>query len=143
MKKFYKMKLIPTEGGLSVWANTYVSIHETPCYHYCIPDWNKGLLGVVGDQKETLYEKAKARNIKVHKVHKTSSRFAFETKELAYENLLYLKKRQLIHLNRDIELLTKFLNFNEGAGYKDLDNSHGQLFVPDSDELVKEHYAFD
>lgn len=143
MKKFYKMKLIPTEGGLSISENKYISLHETPCYHYCIPDWNMGMLKVSGEAGLSIYERAKVRNMKIHKIHKTSSRFAFETKELAYSNLLFLKKLQIIHMERDMKFLREFIKFNDESKYEDLDSNNGQLFVPNTNDLVNKHYLFD
>ena len=143
MKEFYKMKLVPTEGGLSVWTNTYFSVHETPCFYFCVSDWQITSVPTHCRGTEAGYEMLKNRCVKFKRIAKINSRFAFETKELAYNNLVYLKKLQLGHLNRDIELLGAFISFNEKKGMTDLSNEHGQLFVPNTSELVLNHYNFD
>lgn len=137
------MKLIPTEGGLSVWTNTYIVVNETPCYYFCVSDWQIISVPLHCRGTEVGYEMLKNRRVKFKRIAKVNSRFAFKTKELAYANLVYLKKLHLGHLNRDIQLLGAFLSFNKGNGLTDLSNEHGQLFVPETNELVSEYYNFD
>lgn len=143
MKELFRMKLNPTEGGLSVWTETYFSVHETPCYYFCVADWMISSVPALCRGTTAGYEMLKARGVKFKRVSKLNSRFAFETKELAYDNLVYLKKLQLGHLNRDIELLGAFMSFNENKGMTDLSSDHGQLFIPNTNELVNNHFNFD
>ena len=74
---------------------------------------------------------------------KTNSRFAFAEKEDAYKQLLFMKKRQLIHLQRDLEFVKAFLRFNKDNGFSDLKGRNDNLFVPNTEDLVLEHYVFD
>ena len=143
MKELFKMILTPTEGGLSVWTHSYFSVRETPCYYFCVTDWQITSVPIHCRGTEIGYEMLKARGVKFKRIAKLNSRFAFETKELAYDNLVYLKKLQLGHLNRDIELLGAFISFNENKGMTDLSNQHGQLFVPNTNELVLNHFNFE
>lgn len=142
MKKFYKMKLIPTEVGLSIWTNTYYSVHETPCYYFCVTDWQITSIPPHLRGTKAGYDMLKNGQVKFKRVAKINSRIAFETKELAYDNLVYLKKMQLIHLNRDIKLIGAFVSFNKDNGLADLPKCHEQLFVPNTSDLVNEHYSF-
>lgn len=139
MKVFYKMKLLPTEGGLQIWTNKYLSVHETPCYHFCVADWQ--LQGISDDNQA--YDKLKARHVKFKRVAKSNSRVAFDTEQKAYDNLIYLKNRQLVHMKRDMEFLNVFIKFNQSHNYIDLDDGHGAKFVPNTNDLVNEHYVFD
>lgn len=144
MKKvFFRMKLTPSELGLQIWTDKYFSVHETPCYHFCIAEWQQGYTSARLDEGETQYQSLKRRGIKLKKIAKKNSRFAFETKEEAFENLVYLKKRQLLHLKRDVEFLSAFISFSKGGGLNDLDEIHNQLIVSGTKDLVLSHYAFD
>lgn len=144
MKEFYKMKLFPIEGGLCVHTEVYLSVHETPCFHFCIPEWQKHYISThLLSEGVSAHEQLKEIDVKLKRVAKINGRFAFDTKQKAYDQLLFMKKRQLIHLNRDIELLGAFISFNKESGYDDLQSEQGQSFVPETSELVHEHYAFD
>ena len=144
MQEFYKMKLFPNEGGLCVHTEVYLSVHETPCFHFCIPEWRKNYISTrLLSEGVSAYEQLKKRSTKFKRIAKINSRFAFDTKEKAYDQLVFMKKRQLVHLNRDIELLGAFMSFNKKGGYNDLESDHGQAFVPGTNDLVHEHYAFD
>jgi len=142
-KVFYKMKLTPTEVGLSIWTDKYYSVHETECFHFCIAEWQRGYANVCINEGETQYQSLKRRGIKLKKIAKQSSRFAFETKEQAFENLVYLKKKQLVHLKRDIEFLNCFVSFSKNNGLNNLEQIHGQLVMAGTKDLVLEHYNFD
>lgn len=133
MKTYYKCKLIPSELGLEIITDEWVSIKETPCYHYCISKFNYGIF----KNATNPYEAAKKRNA-VKRVHKTNSRFAFPTKEEALDHLRMLKIKQLAHFERETALINAFIQSEE---IKDLD--HDVQVVPNTSELVSSYYVFD
>lgn len=143
MKELYKMKLIPAEGGLSVWTNTYIVVRETPCYYFCVTDYQIKSIPEHCRGTKVGLDMLKARNTKLKRIAKENSRFAFETKELAYDNLLFLKRCQMVHMQRDMEFLREFIKFNKESKFENLDNNHDQLFVPNTSDLVNEYYCFD
>jgi hypothetical protein len=54
-----------------------------------------------------------------------------------------MKRKQLVHLNRDIKFLESFLAFADDNGLNNLDVLHGEKIVPNTQELVSSHYVFD
>ncbi len=142
-KVFYHMKLTPTEGGLSIWTDKYHSVHETECFHFCIAEWQCGYANVSIQDGETMYQSLKRRGVKLKRIAKINSRFAFDTEQKAYDQLVFLKRKQLGHLQRDIEFLKAFMEFNKENGFDNLKKVHSQVYVPDTKDLVNEHYLFD
>ncbi len=144
MKTFYKMTLSPTEGGLSIWTDRFYSVHETKCYYFCIHQWEKVYINThLLSEGVTAYEQLKNRKSKFKRIHKTCSRIAFDTKQEAYDSLIYRKKKHLEHINRDMKMISAFMKFNENSGYADLKSVHGQDFIPDTEDLVNECFIFD
>lgn len=153
LKEFYKMKLIPDERGLSVWTDTYLSIYETPCYHYCIHSRNKGFFNSVHmNDGETPLQFAKRKKLTIKKIHKENSRFAFNTQELAFKHLRKMKKRQIDHLKRELAFIQTFLQKTTENGFYKLQNYHltwqqncgvPAKIVEGTEELVKEHFVFE
>ena len=143
-KIFYKMRLVPSEQGLSIWTDRFYSVHETPCYHFCIAEWQRGFdVPALIKDGETAYQSLKRRGVKLRKVAKQNSRVAFEDREQAFKNLIYLKGRQLMHMKRDLEFLNAFLSFTKDNTLDDLQDVHSQLIVPKTKDLVLGHYVFD
>lgn len=120
------MKLYPDEAGLLISTEKWYCIRETDCFYHCVPEHNK-LLSV---------DLAKKHNL-LKRIAKTNSRFAFDTKEKALEHLRFMKRRQLIHLNRDIAFIERFLSQSEFERYGTC------MRVNDSSELVGKHFRFD
>lgn len=143
-KVFYKCRLMPCEEGLSVYVKKFISAYETPCFHFCIEEHNRGRLAVPlineGENNRQALERMK---VKVFRVAKSGSRVAFETEQEAYEQLVFLKRRQLAHLNRDIEFLNAFINYGSDRQFNDIPFTGNFRTVPNSQELVSEHYVFD
>lgn len=134
-KIFYKKRLIPDEEGLLVWTEKWVSIHETPHFHYCIPDFvhEIGLRPIEG---ETLLQAAK-RRATLKRVAKAGSRFAFDTEEKALERLRFLKGKHVSHMKREMKFIEHFLKCEKLEQYGE------QQLVPGSRGLVLEHLRFD
>tara|TARA_R110000765_G_scaffold238169_1_gene340853 strand:- start:356 stop:739 length:384 start_codon:yes stop_codon:yes gene_type:complete len=127
VKIFYKMSLQQSTAGLEVRTDKYVSVHETECFHFCVHNYYNGLS----------YDKVKQRNIKVRRIDKRGSRFAFSTEKEAYANFLWLKKLQLNHLKRNIEKVNFFLSFEEN---KDLSGDFNCGLIPDSYKFSIQEY---
>lgn len=108
----YKMKLEAHEDGLRVVTEEWHVFRETPCFYYCLRDHTKE-----GEKR----------------IAKVNSRFAFKTKEEAYEHLVMLKRRQLRHMERETVFLRRFLT----QGVDD------NMNVPDSREMVHRYINFD
>lgn len=144
-KEFYKCKLMPCEDGLSIFVQKYISVHETPCFHFCAEEHHKGWLAspLKKDSNESNIQALRRMKVKIYRVAKEFSRIAFDTEQKAYENLLFLKRRQLIHLKRDIEFINTLVDYGTGKQFKDIPLIGSFKTVPDSQDLVREHYVFD
>lgn len=134
-KIFYKKRLIPDEAGLVVWTNKWVSIHETQCFHYCIPEHYHSI-GLRPREGETLLQAAKREKI-LKRVSKVGSRFAFDTEEKAMDHLRLLKRKQASHMAREMKFIEHFLQCER------FEQDGDQQLVPDSRDLVLEHFRFD
>jgi hypothetical protein len=142
---FYKMHMSVDEGGIGIFTERFYSVHETNCYHYCVSETRKNRFSSVfykGDESPVAY--AKRRKIRLYKIHKRISRIAFKTEQLAYENLLFLKSRQLIHLKRDVAIVGEFLEKTTGKNLDDFKSwVDGVRMVPSTASIVNQHYRFD
>ena len=76
---------------------------------------------------------------------KGHSRIAFETKEEAFEHLCMLKRKQMRHMERDMKFIAVFLE--KAKSLDDLETKirwgHEEIFVPETEELVKQYFVFD
>lgn len=135
-KTFYRKRLVPDEAGLLVVTERWVSIHETPCFHYCVTDWSLDLMLRVGGPGGLLATARRRRQLK--RIHKEGSRFAFETEEQALDHLRFLKRRQLRHLEREQKMVEAFL---EAEKLKST-GGDGDL-IPGTEDLVHSYYVFD
>ncbi len=134
-KVFYKMRLVPAEEGLVIVTDQWVSMHETPCYHFCVPAGEKRIMHLFHSKDETDLAYAK-RKKKLKRISKDNGRFAFDSKDKALEHLKFLKRKQLVHMKRDALFIEKFLST------PDVQLSKNHL-IPESKDLVHEHYVFD
>lgn len=147
MKEFYKMRLTDSEDGLMVITDVFVSIHETPCFYYCIHASAKGFFNSVLMRKgETKLHYANRKNIKVRRIHKHGSRIAFETEDQAFDHLRMLKRKQINHMRRQIELNAAFIDKCEGVS--DLTDVYSSdickhRVIPFTDDLCKEYFLYD
>lgn len=118
-KIFYKMH-VELDTDIIIRTDKYVSIHETPCFHYCIPEFMSSLMSQESLDNETDLKKAKRLNLNVKRISKDSSRFAFDTKEKAFEHLKLLKRKQIEHLQRNLKLMTMFIKKTDNKGLDSL-----------------------
>lgn len=135
-KIFYKKRMQPTEEGLEIITEEWVSLRETECFHFCVPRGETGLLRVLANSGESELDVARRRKT-LKRIAKTRSRFAFETESQALEHLKLLKRKQFKHMQRDLQFIEAFLNAErlEKSGYGEK--------VPGSRDLVHQHYIFD
>lgn len=135
-KVFYKKRLFPVESGLAVTTEKWISIHETKCFHFCIHDRNLGFIEYLNHKGETGLQKARRLKL-LKRVSKDCSRFAFETEDEALEHLRFLKRKQKVHMTRDLAFIERFL------AAESLVSDSGMELVPNSKDLVGHHFIFD
>ena len=133
---FYKKRLTTEECGLVVVTDKFISIHETRCFHFCVPSHRLRTLKHFLQKDETLIQRAR-RTKCLRRVSKQGSRIAFTTEEEALKHLKFLKKRQLSHMKRETRFVSKFLETD------DLEEYGPNHRVPDSEELVREYCVFE
>jgi|GEM_PF-6039359 len=144
MKTFYRMRLSPDEDGLTIVTNKLVSIHETPCFHFCISDREYGYLQRYRkNEGDTPLQHAKRHRRRIYRISKGVSRIAFETEEEAFEHLRFLKRKQLGHMKREMSFVEAFLEKTEdGIKATRSEPELHQRVVPDTRELVHEFLIF-
>lgn len=146
---YYKMTLEVTEDGLVLYTKRYVSIRETPRIHFCVSDWDAGRYLYNCPTGTTLLAYAKERKLKLYRIHKTDSRIAFPTQEKAFEHLLWMKRLQRKHLERQQKVVAKFLELVEDKKLEDFpkDGFFGSQdysrTLPDTLDFVLSLYRFD
>src|SRR5699024_1079237 len=122
-----------------------ISIHESRLYHFCVTEGAIVNINVnCSTEGESVLQKAGRLKIRDYRIHKSSRRVAFYTEEEAFEHLRLRKRKQLRHLERDIEFAKAFLRITDGASLDEFqsDPPIGRI-VPNTEELVNEHYRFD
>lgn len=152
-KVFFKMRLIPTEDGLKIWTDTFLAIHETSCYCFAIPEFARCFFTpALTLENETPYQYARRTKRKIHRISKENSRFAFETKEGAFQHLMFLKRKQLQHMKRDMSFIERFLTDAKGKQFDDFRDDKGWIdgavgipskTLPGTKNLVHEHLVFE
>lgn len=132
MKILYKAYASDSNEGIEVDFGEWRCIHETKRFWFCVSryyqaDWYTRL------PNETELQLFKRVKVPIKKVHKESSRFAFETKEKAYKHLLFIKRKQIGHLERNLEMLKRFVEKSASLDLADLNCTDRPCFVvPDS-----------
>lgn len=141
---YYSAKLIPGESGLYVFFEEFVCVRETEHVAFCIKKSDfYNFIGYVRTHKMSVDQAAKKVGLK--RIYKDSSRFAFSSKEKALAQLIYLKKRQIRHMERDLNFLSVFVEkVNSVDDLKpDFTYSSGQDFiVPETEDLVRRYFVF-
>ena len=137
MTILFKKKLHEDEMGLYIHTQRWVSIHETPCFHFCVEDEVERLLEVMRMHDETPMKTA--RRLKwLKRIDKKVSRFAFPTEGKALEHLKFLKRKQLGHMKRQTEFIKAFLDRDESEYDPRYPNR-----VPRTEGIVNEYLNFD
>lgn len=123
MKQIYfKANLTQHESGINdIWFDEWQVIHETKCFVYCVPNYinfsKGGYYDSLRTENELDYQLAKKLNLTVKKIHKENSRFAFSTKELAFERLKFIKGYHVRHLRYQLKMVEQFLADSVGKSY--------------------------
>jgi len=135
-KKFYKKRLVAEEDGLIVVTDSLISIHETRCFHFCMPEREVSNYRLLKRRDESLLDYAKRRKM-LKRIDKQGSRIAFETEEKALDHLRFLKRKQLRHMERDKAFIETLL------ATENIDPCAQMFTIPDSRDLVHQHFVFD
>jgi hypothetical protein len=123
MKQIYfKASFTQHEAGVNdIWFDEWQVIHETKCFVYCVPNYINFSTGSYYDslrnESENDYQLAKRLNLTVKKIHKEKSRFAFASKELAFERLKFIKGYHVRHLRYQLKMVEQFLADSHGKSY--------------------------
>ena len=140
MTTYYRAYWSPEVDGIHVGFEEWVSIHESPCYHYCVRDYYTRMMpALLGGQSALQY--AKSRKINVKRIDKVASRFAKPTKGLALNHMLFRQSRRLQHLRRDIAFIEALLD-----RVKVVDDSENELddfIVHGTKSLLNDFLVFD
>jgi hypothetical protein len=146
-KEFYRMSLSPTEDGLQIFTQAYISVHETECFCFCVLSQRLARFNSARAAGESVFKTAKARNIKLYRINKRFSRIAFATREKALENLRYRKSLQVRHLKRELSFANAFLRKTTEAGPYIEPCARGFFpevsTISDTQDLVLEYLRFD
>lgn len=135
--KFYRASLVATAEGLCVSFDQYVSFHESECFAWCVQDWYTGKAFGILDNSKTIVKDVK-EVMPVKRIDKRFSRFASTSKELAVEHLRLRKRKQIKHLERELEFAKAFLTNGVRPSVSD-----DSLLVDRTEDLVNDHYVFD
>jgi hypothetical protein len=141
---FYKMTLWPTEMGLTLITHKYISIRETKHTHFCLAEFEYSLNRCQQKPGESDWDTAKRRKIKPRRISKAGSRIAHPDEQAAFSHLIFLKRKQLQHMERDIEFINAFLQHADSkveAGFEP--DAYGRRVVPDTAALTNRHFNFD
>lgn len=144
-KTFYKMHLNAEEGGLTVNTTAYSVIGETECYYYVVIKFDETMVTFAAKQGSETPVQCARRLKKLKKIDKRNSRFAFETEEKAYEHLKFLKRKQLVHMRREIAFIESFLKSEPKLDELKERRFYGNIWreIPGTEDLVKEYFNFD
>lgn len=143
-KVFYKMHMAVDEKGINVITKELVSIHESACWYWCVQKPQLGYIRSRQREGESLLQAAKRGGGKIYKVAKLGSRVAFKTRPQAFDHLMMLKTKQIGHMKREIEILEEFTKKAVGLDIESIKpGSYGERVIPDTYEVVHNHYIFD
>lgn len=127
--RLYRASEYLTEDGYQILFETWKVVRETTCYYFCTKAFYVGI-----------------DNSKLKRVHKTSSKFAFATKEIALDKFIQRKKKHLKHLELNTKLMRILVDSVSERNFDESDYKHGygDLYIPldDTKEKVLEHVNF-
>ncbi len=113
IEKLYKKRLFFMDKKPYIETEVWIPVHETPCYYLCVHEDEVQFITHNMEEGETMFDAANRHKV-IKRIHKTQSRYAFPTPEEAYNHLLMLKRKQVIHLTRDLDRLKYFLAKENG-----------------------------
>lgn len=144
--KYCRIYMTPDESGLRLVLVTYVSIHQSHCFDYCITEDGRNRLRSFTTDGETPLQFAKRRGYRIRRIERgTGGRIASTTIAGAMEKFRYLKRKQIRHLERDLKMVNAAIDGIEGRAWSELpdDTIAGSKILPGTEDLVNEHYAFE
>ena len=138
MKELYRMHLSAGTDSIYVRCEVWCCIHETECFWFCVNSAEIGIFSILNKGEDLTLQRAKKSKILVKRIHKSRSRFAFESKDKALDNLMFRKRKQNEHLSRQLKENNLFIE--NCKSIKDLIESFGLLKVPNTKEYCRETY---
>ena len=127
-KKFYRARLEAESEGLCVVYDAYLSIRESDCYHFCVRELK------CRNWEVPSWIEAKTTGVKIKKIAKGCSRFAFDSIQKALDNLRYRKRLQIQHLKRELAFAEKFI---------EAETFTTSGWIEGSEDLVNDYLRFD
>jgi len=141
---FYKMRHAVDDQGIVILTKELVSIHESECWHWCVEKRCVGYIRSNQKHSESMLQAAKRYGGKIYKVAKVGSRVAFNTEQKAFEHFMMLKRRQIDHMKREIEILEELQKKAEGLDIQSISSGvYGGRVIPNTHEVVNSHYLFE
>ncbi len=143
---YYRARHSVCEDGLTIYFKTFIQVHETACFSYCVSGDLKHTINRSGATGLILVKKLNSEGVKVHKIHKTCSRFAFTCKELALNHFKMLKRKQIVHMKRDVgiyELLLESLGDVEVKDQKIIHHDSNEFLVGGTGVEIGKYFLFD
>lgn len=127
---YFKASIVLDEDGTtSVWFDEWHVIRETKCFVICVRPW-VNLTNYNRYEDETPLQQAKRHHISIKRIHKQNSRFAFATKELAFERLKFIKHYHVRHLQKQLQNVEQFLEQSWGKSYAEYEKEKFNKLVP-------------
>jgi hypothetical protein len=143
--EFYSCKLGAEEQGLEVVIHRWVAFRETDKVAWCIRRHRRHTSidpGVPDLPLKAQLAWAAERHYTVKKINKENSRIAFPTPERALSNLVMLKKRQQVHLERSKLFNQVFLDHCENTKLREVHVVEGSYLIPGTSHLVSSSLRF-
>lgn len=151
--KYYRIDSYVREGGIELHCQEYISIHETPCFHFCISGYDIARFNhyKTVSPKESSLALAKRIHLRIRRISKDGSRIAKPTKEQAFENY---KLRKRLQIKRCQEKLNEINVTLEALGESDLQSINTSnretyenqglesLTLNGTKDFVRENYCF-
>ncbi|UOL47401.1 hypothetical protein vBVpPvVp04M_00007 [Vibrio phage vB_Vp_PvVp04_M] len=149
MKKeiYYRADMSFSPAGFVVYFHKYIVLHESEAFAWCIPEiYSHRLIKAKNSlpKNKTMLSHFKSLyKVKIKRIHKKQSRFAFSSKEAAYDNLILRKRYQLKKLKQTLSDVDAFLNGIADHEYSNLKRENGEIVVPNTSNYVNKNYWFD
>lgn len=139
LKVLYRKRLVPTEQGLAISTERWCVVRESAEFYYLALAWR------AFDCIAALERGRSLASLKLKKIGKHTGRFAFATEPEALAHLIMLKKRQQMHLEREMAFNKVLLDLAElegGVAAYLVASEWGYLLIPDTSALVNSRVNF-
>lgn len=142
-KIFYRFCMSEAEEGIALIPKKFISVHETDYFNFCVNEYEYMHIKSFANKGEPLIKAAKRRGNKVFRISKGNSRIAFDSEEKAFQNLVYRKKKQIAHLQRNLDVVKRFLSEVKGKKVEDIPDHGLYRVLPDTEDFIHEYFRFD